>query len=66
MPTLVQDGTISNREFLVRLCRMVENYQEYCRIMKVHDLSAPPIEWLDHFQEFLTLGELERAKNGSK
>lgn len=66
IPTLVRDGTISNAEFLLRLIRCLENYQEYCRVMKVDRSSAPPIEWLDHFTEFLDLSELERAKDPQK
>lgn len=60
-PTLVNDGTISNVEFVIRLVKCVENYVEYCKIMKVDKTSAPMIEWLDHWNEFLDLAELDRA-----
>lgn len=60
-PRLVNDGTISCSEFLLRLIRAVENYKEYCAIMKVSGNSHPAVEWLDHFIEFLDLSEIERA-----
>lgn len=62
MPSLLQDGTISCLEFQQRLVYAVQNYIEYCKTMGVDRQSAPPIEWLDHFQEFLDLEALERRK----
>lgn len=61
-PKLVNDGTISCAEFHLRLTYALENYVEYCRLIKINEKSFPPVEWLDHFQTFLDLSELERRK----
>lgn len=65
MPQLIVTGTISCVEFQQRLKWALDNYAEFCRIMRVDRNSHPPIEWLDHFQEFLSLAELEKRKNSS-
>lgn len=61
-PKLVQTGTISFREFQQRLGFAVENYAEYCKVIKADEHSNRPIDWLDHFMEFLSLEELNRRK----
>lgn len=58
-PSLVA-ANISWHEFERRLMRAHQNYSEFCRIRGLTDKYQTPIQWLDHFQEFLDLAEIER------
>jgi hypothetical protein len=62
MPSLIRSDLISCAEFQQRLRFALDNYADFCRTIKADQHMNRPIDWLDHFQEFLTLVELERRK----
>lgn len=54
--------TISCQDFQRRLIRAHQLYVEYCVTMGVMDLRQEPIEWLDHFLDFMSADVIEKTQ----
>lgn len=47
-------------EFCGRLGMALQNYIEYCKVTDFTEARMPLILWLEHYQEFLSVEELEK------
>lgn len=63
MPQML--NIISHAEFMTRLRNAVDYYETYCKIIGAASNKERPVDWLDHFQEYLDVEALEKRKNSS-
>lgn len=63
MPSHKLVTTVSLDQFATRLHNAVDAYVEYCRAIGAAGNHDRLVDWLDHFQEFLDVEALEKAKN---